>query len=207
MNTSAGITQETGNYNNLLDVASQVISGQSNVDQAGALNATQLRTQYLNSGIFLQEEATILNSITLTGGLRFDRSSNNGDVSKYYFYPKGGISWNLTDMGMIKQGLFESVKLRAAYGQANNVPAYGSKFTAFGVSNISGFPGLLVNTVAGEAGIKPERQNEFETGIDFSLLKGRLGFELTYYQGYQRLPFIDHSSSFIRLCPAMDQCR
>lgn len=180
-NTSAGITQETGNYNNLLDVASQVISGQSNVDQAGALSATQLRTQYLNSGIFLQEEATILNSITLTGGLRFDRSSNNGDVSKYYLYPKGGISLNLTDMGLIKQGLFESVKLRAAYGQANNVPAYGSKFTAFGVSNISGFPGLLVNTVAGEAGIKPERQNEFETGIDFSLLKGRLGFELTYY--------------------------
>jgi TonB-linked SusC/RagA family outer membrane protein len=181
LNTSAGITQETGNYNNLLDVASQVISGQSNVDQAGALSATQLRTKYLNSGIFLQEEATILNSITLTSGLRFDRSSNNGDVSKYYLYPKGGISWNLTDMGLIKQGFFESIKLRAAYGQANNVPAYGSKFTAFGVSNIAGFPGLLVNTIAGDAGIKPERQNEFETGIDFSLLKGRLGIELTYY--------------------------
>ena len=181
LNTSAGITQETGNYNNLLNVASQVISGQSNVDQAGALNATQIRTKYLNSGIFLQEEATIANSITLTGGIRFDRSSNNGDVSKYYLYPKGGISWNLTDMGLIKQGLFESIKLRAAYGQANNVPAYGSKFTAFGVSNISGFPGLLVNTIAGEPSIKPEKQNEFETGIDFSLLKGRLGFELTYY--------------------------
>ena len=180
-NTSAGITQETGNYNNLLDVASQVISGQSNVDQAGSLSATQLRTKYLNSGIFLQEEATIINSITLTGGLRFDRSSNNGDVSKYYLYPKAGVSWNLTDMGIIKPGLFESIKLRAAYGQANNVPAYGSKFTAFGVSNISGFPGLLVNTVAGEPDIKPERQTEFETGVDFSLLKGRLGFELTYY--------------------------
>jgi TonB-linked SusC/RagA family outer membrane protein len=181
LNSSAGVTQETGNYNNLLDVASQVISGQSNVDQAGALSATQIRTKYLNSGIFLQEEATIVNSVTLTGGIRFDRSSNNGDVSKYYLYPKGGISWNLTDMGLIKPGLFESIKLRAAYGQANNVPAYGSKFSAFGVSNISGFPGLLVNTVAGASDIKPERQNEFETGIDFSLLKGRLGFELTYY--------------------------
>jgi TonB-linked SusC/RagA family outer membrane protein len=181
LNSSAGITQETGNYNNLLDVASQVISGQSNVDQAGALSATQVRTKYLNSGIFLQEEATIANSVTLTGGLRFDRSSNNGDVSKYYLYPKGGISWNLTDMGLVKPGLFESIKLRAAYGQANNVPAYGSKFTAFGVSNIAGYPGLLVNTVAGSSHIKPERQTEFETGVDFSLLKGRLGFELTYY--------------------------
>ncbi|MBS1525773.1 MAG: SusC/RagA family TonB-linked outer membrane protein [Bacteroidetes bacterium] len=181
LTSSAGITQETGNYNNLLDVASQVISGQSDVNQAGALSATQTRTQYLNSGIFLQEEATIVNSVTLTGGLRFDRSSNNGDVSKYYLYPKAGISWNLTDMGLIKPGLFESIKLRAAYGQANNVPAYGSKFTAFGVANIAGNPGLLVNSVAGESDIKPERQTEFETGIDFSLLHGRLGFELTYY--------------------------
>jgi len=182
LTTSAGITQETGDYNNLLDVATQVISGQSNVDQAGALNATQLRTKYLNSGIFIQEEASIVNAVTLTGGLRLDRSSNNGDVSKYYYYPKAGISWNLTDMGIVKQGLFESIKLRAAYGQANNVPAYGSKFTAFGVSNISGFPGLLINTQEGQADIKPERQTEFETGIDFSLLKGRLGFELTYYK-------------------------
>lgn len=182
LTSSAGFTQETGDYNNLLDVATQVISGQSNVDQAGALNATQLRTKYLNGGIFIQEEATLYNAVTLTGGLRFDRSSNNGDVSKYYLYPKAGVSFNLTDMGLIKQGLFESVKLRAAYGQANNVPAYGSKFTSFGVSNISGFPGLLVNTQQGQADIKPERQTELETGIDFSLLKGRLGFELTYYK-------------------------
>jgi len=181
LTTSAGITQETGSYNNLLNVATQVIAGQSNVDQAGALNATQTRTKFLNGGIFIQEEANIVNAITVTAGLRFDQSSNNGDVSKYYLYPKAGVSWNLTDMGIVKPGLFESVKLRAAYGQANNTPAYGSKFTSMGVANIGGNPGLLVNTVEGQADIKPERQAEFETGIDFSLFKGRLGFELTYY--------------------------
>ena len=181
LTTSAGITGETGDYNNLLNVASQIIAGQSNVDQAGALSATQTRNKFLNNGIFIQEEAKIINAIYLTAGLRFDQSSNNGDVSKYYLYPKAGISWNLTDMGLVKQGLFENIKLRAAYGQANNVPAYGSKFTAFGISNISGYPGLLVNSVEGNPDIKPERQTEFETGIDFSLLKGRLGFELTYY--------------------------
>ncbi|MEO7044411.1 MAG: SusC/RagA family TonB-linked outer membrane protein, partial [Ferruginibacter sp.] len=181
LTTSAGITGETGDYNNLLNVASQIIAGQSNIDQAGALSAAQTRNKFLNNGIFIQEDAKIINAIYLTAGLRFDQSSNNGDVSKYYLYPKGGISWNLTDMGLVKQGFFESIKLRAAYGEANNVPAYGSKFTAFGISNISGYPGLLVNSIEGEAGIKPERQKEFETGVDFSLFKGRLGFELTYY--------------------------
>jgi outer membrane receptor protein involved in Fe transport len=83
-------------------------------------------------------------------------------------------------MGLLKSS-FENIKLRAAYGQANNVPAYGSKFTSLVVSNITGFPGVLVDIQSGQQDIKPERQTEFETGLDFSLLRGRLGFELTYY--------------------------
>jgi len=179
--TSAGLTQETGNYNNLLNVATQVISGQTNVDQAGALNATQFRNRYQNDGIFLQEEATIADAFLLTAGARFDRSSNNGDPGKYYVYPKAGLSWNLTKMGIIKDGFFTNVKLRAAYGQANNVPAYGSKFTSLVVSNIAGNPGVIIGTQEGQPTIKPERQTELEAGIDFSVLKGNLSFQLTYY--------------------------
>ncbi|HMH22125.1 MAG TPA: TonB-dependent receptor, partial [Puia sp.] len=181
LTTSAGLTQENGDYNNLLNVATQVISGQSNVDQAGALNATHTRNKYQNEGIFLQEEANINDAVTVTGGIRLDRSSNNGDVGKYYAYPKAGLSWNLTKTGIINGNFFDNFKLRAAYGQANNVPAFGSKFTALGISNITGNPGVLVNTQEGQADIKSERQSEFETGFDFSVLKGRLGFEGTYY--------------------------
>ena len=181
LTSSAGLTEETGDYNNLLNVATQLISGESNVDQAGALNATQLRTKYQNDGIFFQEEANINDALTLTGGVRFDRSSNNGDVAKYYIYPKGGISWNLTKSGIVPGGFFTNVKLRAAYGQANNIPVYGSKFTAFGISNITGNPGVIVNPQEGQGTIKPERQQEFETGVDFSVLKDRLGFVLTWY--------------------------
>jgi TonB-linked SusC/RagA family outer membrane protein len=182
LTTSAGMTQETGDYNNLLDMATQVISGQSNVDQAGALTATQLRTRYQNDGIFVQEEAGIIDAVTVTAGVRFDRSSNNGDAGKYYAYPKAGISWNLTRSGIFNpDGFFDNFKLRAAYGQANNVPAYGSKFTSMVVSNIGGSPGSLINIQEGQPDIKPERQTEFETGIDFSVLKGALSFVITYY--------------------------
>ncbi|MGN6602146.1 MAG: SusC/RagA family TonB-linked outer membrane protein [Ginsengibacter sp.] len=179
--TSAGLTQETGDYNNLLNVATQIIAGQSNVNQAGALNATQFRNKYLNTGVFAQEEALINDAITLTAGVRFDRSSNNGDVSKYYTYPKAGVSWNLTRSGILKNAFFNSLKLRAAYGEANNVPVYGSKFTGMVISNISGNPGVIVSTQQGDASIKPERQKELETGIDLSVLNSRLGFEFTYY--------------------------
>ncbi|MES2850389.1 MAG: SusC/RagA family TonB-linked outer membrane protein, partial [Bacteroidota bacterium] len=179
--TSAGITQETGNYNNLLNVATQVIEGQSNVDQAGALTATQFRTKNKDNGIFVQEEATIFDAVTLTAGVRFDRSSNNGDVSKNYIYPKAGLSWNLTKMSFWKGNFFDNLKVRAAYGQAGNFPAYGSKFTSLAVSNIEGLPGAVVGTQRGEPGIEPERQTELEAGVDFSIFKGRLGFEFTFY--------------------------
>ena len=183
LTTSAGFTQEDGSYNNLLNAATQVISGQSNVDQAGSLTATQVRTQFQNQGIYVQEEASIIDAITATAGVRFDRSSNNGDATKFYVYPKAGLSWNLTHSGLLDpEGFFSNFKLRAAYGEANNTPAYGSKFTSMNVSNIGGLPGSLIGLQEGQPNIEPERQSEFETGIDFSVLKGALSFELTYYR-------------------------
>ncbi len=179
--TSAGVTQETGDFNNLLNVATQVIIGQSNVDQAGSLTATQFRTKNQDNGFFVQEEALINDAIALIAGIRFDRSSNNGDPSKFYAYPKAGVSLNLSRMGILPGDIFENFKLRAAYGQAGNFPAYGSKFTALNVSNIEGLPGSVVSTQRGTAGIEPERQTEIEAGLDFSVLNGRLNFEFSVY--------------------------
>jgi outer membrane receptor protein involved in Fe transport len=182
LTTSAGITQETGDYNNVLDVATQVIAGQSNVSQAGALSATQFRSKFQNSGLFAQEEVALWDAVTATAGIRFDRSSNNGDAGKYYAYPKAGLSWNLKRSGIIDNSFFTNLKIRAAYGQANNVPAYGSKFTSLAVSNISGSPGSLIDIQEGKPDIKSERQTEFEAGLDVSLFKGRLSLEATYYE-------------------------
>ncbi|HTE08986.1 MAG TPA: TonB-dependent receptor, partial [Flavitalea sp.] len=68
-----------------------------------------------------------------------------------------------------------------AYGAAGNFPAYGSRFTSLLVSNIEGQPGSLAGTQQGQPGIKPERQTEIEAGLDFSVLRGKLNFEFTFY--------------------------
>jgi outer membrane receptor protein involved in Fe transport len=179
--TSAGITQENGDYDNLLNIATQIIAGQTNVDQAGALTASQFRTKFQDNGIFVQEEVALMDAITLTGGIRFDRSSNNGDPEKFYAYPKAGVSVNLTRMDFWKGEFFDNLKFRAAYGQAGNFPAYGSKFTTFPVANIDGLPGSLISTQRGSPDIAPERTSELEAGVDFSILESRLNFEVTYY--------------------------
>lgn len=182
LNTSAGITQEQGNYDNLINVATQMVADQQNVDQAAALTASQFRNKYQDNGIFVQEEATLIDAITLTAGARFDKSTNNGDANKYYAFPKGGLSWNLTRMDFWKMKFFDNLKVRAAYGEAGNFPAFGSKYALMSIFNTGGNIGLLVNTLRGNPAIKPERTSELEAGVDFSILGGKLNFEISVYE-------------------------
>ncbi|AXY77440.1 SusC/RagA family TonB-linked outer membrane protein [Paraflavitalea soli] len=181
LTTSAGITQENGNFDNILNIATHLVGGQSNVNMAGALTAIQLRNKNQDNGIFVQEEASIADAVMLTAGIRFDRSTNNGDPDKYFIYPKAGLSWNLTRMGFWNGNLFDNLKIRAAYGQAGNFPVFGSKFNSMVVANTGGLLGTLVSTIRGNTGIKPERTAELEAGLDFSVLNSRLNFELTFY--------------------------
>lgn len=181
LTTSAGVTEETGDFNNLLTVATQVAPGQSNADQGGALTANQFRNKFQNQGIFIQEEASINDAINLTAGVRFDRSTNNGDAKKFTAYPKGGVSINLTRLGILDNGFFNNLKLRGAYGQSANFPAFGSKFTTLVAANLLGVQGSVVNIQGGDPSIDPERQTELEVGVDFSVLKGKLNFEISYY--------------------------
>ena len=65
---------------------------------------------------------------------------------------KPDLSWNLTHSGILDpEGVFSNFKLRAAYGEANNTPAYGSKFTAMNVSNIGGLPGSIIGLQEGQS--------------------------------------------------------
>lgn len=180
-NTTLGATLETGNFDNILVTATKLIGTQTNVDQAGATNARQFRQRYRDNGIFAQEEVTIMDAIVATAGIRFDRSTNNGKFDKYYFYPKGSLSWNIAKMDFWNVSSINSLKLRAAYGQSGNVPPYGSKFTALVSSNTDGLPGSLVDNLLGNPDIVPEKQTELEAGVDISLFDGRVNLEATYY--------------------------
>lgn len=179
--TSAGFTQEKGDFNNMLAVATQVAPGQTNVDQGGALTAQQFRNKFENDGIFVQEEVSIHDAVNLNAGVRFDRSTNNGDIERFYTYPKGGMSINLTNLGLLQNSVFNNIKLRAAYGQSANFPAFGSKFTTLVASNIGGLQGSIVSVQGGDPNIKPERQTELEGGLDLSLFNNKLSFEFTFY--------------------------
>ncbi|HEY9261851.1 SusC/RagA family TonB-linked outer membrane protein, partial [Chitinophaga sp.] len=181
LTSTAGATLETGFMDNIVTTATNLVSGQSNLDASANTATRQFRQKYRDNGLFIQEDLSIIDAITLSAGVRFDRSTNNGDYLKYYIFPKGAFSWNLTKMKFWNIAAIDNFKIRAAYGQSGNVPPYGSKFTAMLGSNIGGYPGVLVDNLQGNPDIKPERQAEFETGLDISVLNGRISLEASYY--------------------------
>lgn len=130
-------------------------------------------------GIFTQSEALLWDRLLVTAGMRADRSSNNGNAAKFYVFPKFATSYRLSDL---RPGVVDDLKLRLAYGETGNRPAYGERFTTLFMVNIGGLAGLALSPRRGAADIRPERQRELEAGFDASLFGNRAQLELTGFR-------------------------
>jgi len=139
-----------------------------------------LRSRARDFGMYVQEELLLLDErMTLTGSVRADRSSNNADADKYYYYPKAAASYRLDDL----TPFMNELKLRLAYGSSGNLPVYGQRFTsALGGTNLEGVIGLRVAGGVGDPDLHPERTTELEGGFDATLFDGYARFEVTGYQ-------------------------
>ncbi len=179
LTTSVGVTQEDFNRNTILAQASNMIGTQTNVDQAGNRNVSQFRLLQQDKGFFAQEEFNYKDMFLATVGFRADKSSNNSDVNKLYYYPKANIAVNLHNI-LDEIGPFSQLKLRAAYGESGNFARFGAKSTILGSSIVDGSAGVFVPALLGNNEVGPERQKELEVGADFEI-GHRHSLDVTYY--------------------------
>lgn len=179
--TSAGVTQEDFNRNTILGQASNLIGAETNLDQAGNRNVTQVRQIQQDKGMFIQEEFNYNDQIIATLGLRADKSSNNSDVNKLFYYPKANIALNLHNFNLVPQGsMITQLKVRAAYGESGNFARFGAKSTILESSIVDGQAGVGVPPLLGNQSVGPERQKEFEAGVDLEIDR-RFALDATYY--------------------------
>jgi hypothetical protein len=179
--TTAGLTRESFKRNTILVTATQLIGSQTNVDQAGAVETDQFISNQLDLGGFAQEEFNYNDIVIASLGFRADKSSNNGDVNKLYFYPKASLAVNIGEMDFWTMESWNTLKFRIAYGQSSNFPPSVSKYTSLDNTIIDGNAGSLINAQAGNSQIGPERQSEIETGFDLGFLNDRIMVDFTYY--------------------------
>jgi TonB-linked SusC/RagA family outer membrane protein len=178
--TSGGVAFDDDDLNITRIVSRNLIAGKTNVDAGTEITVREIRQRVKDFGVFLQEDLLMLNGrLLLSAGVRADRSSANGEVDQYFFYPKAAGSYRFTEVG---SGIDE-LKLRAAYGQSGNRPLFGQKFTPLtGNRNIQGLPGLSVVGTTGDPQLEPERQSEIEGGFDAILFGARANLSVTGFQ-------------------------
>ena len=134
-----------------------------------------------NAGVFLQEVVGWRDMLFLTGGLRVDGNSAFGDDFGLQAYPKASIAYVISDHSFWPTNIWETMKLRAAFGYSGKAPGVFDKLRTWSpISGDEGTPGFTPGNV-GNAELGPERTRELELGFDASLWQGMFGLEATYF--------------------------
>lgn len=177
--TSAGVQLQDRAFNDYNMVGRGL--GPQQFVAAGAQNITitdrqeKSRTQ----AAYVQEELLLLGErLYLSGAIRGERASLNGDPNKIHYYPRASASYRLVS----PVRFLDELKLRTSFGVSGNQPGYGDRFlalTSYGL--IGGLPAYGLPGTIGNPNIKPERLNEFEVGLDGAFLGERMRLEATYY--------------------------
>ncbi|HEX2680911.1 MAG TPA: TonB-dependent receptor, partial [Candidatus Dormibacteraeota bacterium] len=177
--TQVGVQFESADFDRSSTLNQNLIGGQPNAGSGTVTRVEEYRERVRDLGYFAQEELLTLDErLLLTAGVRADRSTNNADVNKLYFFPKFAASYRVPMAG----DLITELKLRGAYGESGNRPTYGQKYTNLTPGNIGGVPISQIATSTGAADLRPERQQELEGGLDATLLQGRVQVGATAYQ-------------------------
>jgi TonB-linked SusC/RagA family outer membrane protein len=189
--TSAGLQFEERQLGTSRVRTQNLLPGQQNINQGTNTTVTENFTKERTIALYLNEQALLSRDrIIVTAGVRAERSSVNGDVNKYYIFPRFSGAYRF--QGLIGEG--SELKLRASYGETGNQPLFGQKFTLLDTPQLGGQKGFAVAGAAGSPKIEPERLREWEGGIDASFLNGRGTLEATYYHRHttnlllQRVP-------------------
>jgi outer membrane receptor protein involved in Fe transport len=177
---SGGLTYESVDLDSVYVTALNLIAGQPNVDSAASVQITETRLRTKESGLYLQEEVSLLEDrLSLLAGILGERSSLNGNPDKYFIYPKVAGVYSIK----VPKDTLALARVRAAYGEAGNRPNYGQRFTPLNaVNTIEGSGGIVITGTAGDDNIEPERQREIELGFDIAAKDQFAVAELTVYQ-------------------------
>ncbi len=182
LTSQAGMVRLDFKNSSLFNRGRGLVPGQTNLRQASVQEINEnFNSTISEAGIFVQQEANFDDKIIGTLGMRWDKSTLNGNANKLYAFPRASLAINLTKFDFWKIDPITQLKPRIAYGETSGPVAFGATFTPLGGANIGGLLGSTVSTQIGNEGIFPERATELEFGVDAGFFKNRIGIEATYY--------------------------
>jgi TonB-linked SusC/RagA family outer membrane protein len=152
----------------------------------GSSEATTIQKTW---GIFIEESAALRDRLYLTAAVRTDQNSAFGTNFQRVYYPKGSLSWVLSDESFFPRDKFlfnqiSNLRLRVANGVSGVQPGPNDALRTYSANSASirntDTPIETFNQL-GNPNIKPERSSEWELGFDSRLFNNRIQFDVTYY--------------------------
>lgn len=130
----------------------------------------------------------------LTATLRADGSTRFGGNNKYGYFPSFAAKWRLIEEDFIPKNVFSDLGLRVGYGVTGNqsIPhnlydrrdRYGNWNINSGADNVEG--GGLNAIAFNNPNLKWESTSAFNIGLDFAILKNRIGGSVEFYEKHTK---------------------
>jgi TonB-dependent SusC/RagA subfamily outer membrane receptor len=162
------------------------------------LGSTSVGSRFLNSTItetssqqatfgWYVEPTLASQRFWLSLGLRLDGGNTFGGGVKLISQPKISPSWLISDEPWFPfKGVFNQLRLRAAYGRAGVQPGPADRLRLFNSPTTNPVDGGVGSTTTlktfGNTQLRPERSTEFEGGFDADLFGDRVTLSVTGYR-------------------------
>jgi len=144
---------------------------------------------------FFEGKLDLWDQLYMTAGVRNDASSTFGESVRHNWFPKASLAWELSKYMGINSGVgtLSYLKLRGAYGETGREPAPYQVFSGYTVGtfgdgwtnglNVSqnGNAGIFLSATRGQESLKPERNKEFEAGVDLAFFDSKVDLGVTYF--------------------------
>ena len=183
-------------YRQRVNLGQQFIApeGPFNLQNAITVTPNEFESLVHLESYFGQANVDLYDQLFLSATARNDGNSSFAEEQRRFWYPKGSAAWTFTKATDAFNRFFEYGKLRAAYGQTGKEPPVYAIFSGYSFANTDdeGW-GPYLRTIQQSRGgmksqsrlaqphIRPERQNEFEGGLDFGFAGGYGDLSITGY--------------------------
>lgn len=165
-----------------------ITSGNANTSTNNGSGDKWARNSYLSRVNYNYD-----NKYILTATVRADGSSRIAKDNRWGLFPSFGLGWVISNEPFMRDfPLFETLKLRTSWGRVGNDRVPSDAFTVTVTPNLAypfgggvATPGSAITQIK-DPNLKWETTEEFDFGVEFSMLSGRLMGEMGFYNKKSR---------------------
>lgn len=156
------------------------LPGITSFSSAARVTASESTNAVFNGGLFVLQQAGILDQVFLEAGVRLDGNTAFGSDVSYQAYPKVGASYDLASSDLLPDWM-NTLRLRGNYGVTGKFPPPFLRDRTFSASPFGGESAPRFAN-PGNPDLQPERVTTYEVGVDADIWNGRVGLNVTGYR-------------------------